>query len=207
MFRLINALFVVLVFGCSTSSGNEIVPILSAFPYQCIGQYMDRKLSDETVAKVRIAHEKWLKDSKDPEGQKANLCKANVIYGTFPKADLKFADFQMAMLVGANFKSAQLNEAEFQGTNLSGANFSNAQLAGADFDDAMLHFAIFQKAEFGKKTSLRHAMLYKAKFKGVDLTEVNGLTQLQINMACLDRQTMLPQGLKRPKPCSKRIQN
>ena len=201
MFRVVSVLLVALVFGCSTIGGSEIVPILSVFPYPCIGLHVEKALSDEAVAKIRTAHEKWLINAKDPEGQKANLCKAKVLNGKFQKADLKLADFQMAMLVRSNFTSAQLSEAEFQGANLSGANFGDAQLAGAHFDDAMLHLAIFQKTTFGKKTSLRRAMLYKTQFKGVDLTEVEGLTQSQIHMACLDGQTKLPRGLKRPKPC------
>jgi uncharacterized protein YjbI with pentapeptide repeats len=202
MIRIVGVFFVTMVFGCSAIGGKEFLPKTSAFPYKCRGPYVDRKPSDEIVSKVRIVHETWLKDSKNPEGQKANLCGANLSYGKLQKADLKFAVFQMAMLAGANFTSAKLNKAQLQGANLSGANFSNAQLTGANLENTMLHFAIFRKTKFGKETSLRNAMLFKAKFKEVDLTEVEGLTQSQINMACLDLYTKLPQGVSRPKPCS-----
>lgn len=202
MSRIVGVWFVFLVFGCSPLNGHEPPPVLSAFPYQCNGLFKNEKLSDQVVSTIRIAHEKWLKDPKDPEGQKANFCGAKLSSGNFQKADLKFAVFQMAMLEGANFTEALLNDAKFQGANLSGANFTHAHLTGTELDDAMLHLAIFKKTHFHKKASLRHAMLYRAQFREVDLREVKGLTQSQINMACLDLHTKLPQGLNRPDPCS-----
>jgi uncharacterized protein YjbI with pentapeptide repeats len=207
MLPILGVLVVILVFGCSPLNGKEPPPILSAFPYQCNGPFKDKIPSDEVVSKVRIAHEKWLKDPKDPDGQKANFCGAKLSSGKFQKADLKFAGFQMAMLEGANFSGAQLNDAQLQGANLSGANFTHAHLTGTALDDAMLHLAIFKKTHFNKKASLRHAMLYRAQFREVDLREVEGLTQSQINMACLDLHTKLPQGLNRPEPCSETTQN
>lgn len=200
MLRILCVLVVILVFGCSPLNGNEPPPILSAFPYQCNGPFKDKIPSDEVVLKVRIAHEKWLKDPKDPDGQKANFCGAKLSSGKFQKADLKFAGFQMAMLEGANFSGAQLNDAQLQGANLSGANFSQADLTEAKLDHAMLHLATFRKTDL-HHASLRHAMLYKATFHEVDLTDVEGLTQSQINMACLDENTTLPKNLNRPKPC------
>ncbi len=207
LFRIVSALVVILIFGCSTLGGNASRPIRLPFPYQCSGPYMGKEISEEVLLKLRIAHEKWLKDPKDPQGQQASFCKAKVSSGKFQNSDLTFAVFQMAMLAGANFTGAQLNQAQLQGANLSGANFSHAQLTGASLDDAMLHLAIFNKTRFGEKTSFRDAMLYKAQFKDVDLTKIEGLTQSQINMACLDSSTTLPHGLNRPGPCSGRTQN
>ena len=206
-FRIVSALLVVSIFGCSTWGGNVALPIRVPFPYQCSGPYLGKEISEEVLLKVRIAHETWLKDPKDPQGQQANFCKAQLSSGKFQHADLTFAVFQMAMLAGANFTGAQLNEAQLQGANLSGANFSQAQLIGVRFDDAMLHLAIFSQARFGEKTSFRDAMLYKVQFKDVDLRKIEGLTQSQINMACLDSSTILPHGLSRPGPCSGRTQN
>jgi hypothetical protein len=40
-------------------------------------------------------------------------------------------------------------------------------------------------------------MLYKTKLQGVDLTDVEGLIQSQINIACLDGNTKFPTNLKR----------
>jgi uncharacterized protein YjbI with pentapeptide repeats len=70
-------------------------------------------------------------------------------------------------------------------------------------DHAMLHLATFRKTDL-HGASFRHAMLYKANLQGIDLTDVEGLTQSQINMACMDENTKLPQGLSRPEPCSEK---
>lgn len=201
IFRMAGVLFVVLVFGCSTL--EEPPPMHSPFPYPCSGPNTDKNLSKADILKVRRAHETWLQDSKNPAGQQANFCRAGLSQGKFQEADLKSADFQMAMLAGADFTGAMLNKAQLQGANLSGANFSEAHLTGAYLDHAMLHLATFRKTDL-HGASLRHAMLYKAKLQGTDLTDVEGLTQSQINMACLDGDTKLPKGLDRPEPCSQK---
>ena len=205
MFRISYILTVVLVFGCSTMvvstpQRKESQSILSALAYECRGNYKSKKLSDEAILRVRKAHSKWVKDSKDPGGHKANLCDADLPQGNFQEADLRSAVFRTAMLAGANFTKAILNKAELQGANLTGANLSEARLNEAYLDQAMLHLAILQKADL-QKASLRHAMLYKANLQGANLKDVKGLTQSQINQACLDEHTELPKGLTRPKQC------
>jgi uncharacterized protein YjbI with pentapeptide repeats len=204
IFRIVGILFTTLSFGCSPLGGPEPPPVLSAFPYQCNGLYKDKNLAEKDVLKVRRAHEKWLKNSKAPEGQRADLCGVMLSHGKLQRAELKLAVFQMAMLADANFTEAILNEAQFQGANLSGANFSKTDLTGAALDHAMLHLAKFQESVL-HKASLHHAMLYQTQLQGIDLTEVEGLSQSQIDMACLDSATKLPKGLKRPKPCENKI--
>lgn len=215
MLRMTGILFIVLVFGCSVVPAPP-VPIIPTFPYPCDGPYKGRKLSEGDVEKVLQAHKKWLTDSKDPKGEQANFCGAKLSYGKFQLADLKYAVFQMAMLEGADFTEAYLNEAQLQGANLSGANFSHAHLAGTDLDDAMLHLASFQNTDLGE-ASLQHAMLYQADFhqakliktklQGAGLRDVKNLTQSQINMACLNRNTILPKDLTMPEPCSEKTRD
>jgi len=230
MLRMVGIFFVVLVFGCSAlgvsaPQGKESLAITSPFPYPCSGPYKDKKISKDVVLKELEAHKKWLADSKDPEGHQANFCGAKFPPGSnFERTDLRYAIFQMAMLAdtdfkgakkkagkaGANFTEAKLNEAQLQGANLSGANFSKADLTKAALDDAMLHDATFENADL-REASLRRTMLYQAKFheaklhkaylQGVGLMDVEGFTQSQINMACLDGVTILPKDLTRPKPC------
>ena len=224
MFRMVGILFGVLVFGCSTlgvsgPQGKEPLPIPHPFPYPCDGPYKGKKLSEGDVSQELEAHKYWLADSKDPKGHQANFCGAKFpLRSNFQGADLRYAIFQMAMLggkqkavlVGANFTGAKLNEAQLQGANLSKADFSKADLTKAGLDDAMLHLATFEKADL-REASLRHTMLYQAKFheaklhhaklQGVGLKDVEGLTQPQINMACLDGNTILPTDLTRPERC------
>ncbi len=74
--------------------------------------------------------------------------------------------------------------------DFSGASFRNADLSSADFARARLDYADFT----GARLSL-------ASFRGADLSHVKGLTQKQLNEACGDAYTRLPQGLS-VKTCS-----
>jgi len=70
-------------------------------------------------------------------------------------------------------------------TNLQEANLQHAQLVGADMG----------------KAHLGEAKLDHADLRGVVMTSVQGLTQEQINKACVDEQSLLPRGLQHPVPC------
>ena len=196
MFRISGIVTILLVFGfCTevfskTSQEKYPHPIFIPFEHNCIGN-TDKQLSAEAILQIRKAHSRWLKDPTAPDGYRANFC----------EADLSNGDFHMAMFAGGNFTKAKLHNAQLQRANLTRANFSEAQLQGANLDNAMLHMAIFQKAKF-HDASLQNAMLYQANLQGADLRKVKGLTQHQVNMACLDTHTKLPPGLTRPKPCS-----
>jgi len=74
--------------------------------------------------------------------------------------------------------------------DFSGASFRNADLSGADFTRARLDYADFTGAT-----------LSLARFKGADLSLAKGLTQKQLDDACGDADTKLPQGLS-VKSCS-----
>lgn len=150
-----------------------------------------KKFSSENISQIINAHAKWIENPKESDRSPANFC----------EADLSGADFVMAMLAGANFRKATLHKAKLTRANLTWADFTEARLHGANFDEAMLHAAVFQDAEF-EAASLQDAMLYHANLHGADLSKVKGLTQHQINMACLDQHTKLPLGLSHPKPCS-----
>ena len=50
-------------------------------------------------------------------------------------------------------------------------------------------------------TRLDTADLRQANLRGANLTGAVGLTQAQIDNACLDEQTKLPAELSRPAPC------
>ncbi|MCA9465009.1 MAG: pentapeptide repeat-containing protein, partial [Nitrospira sp.] len=50
-------------------------------------------------------------------------------------------------------------------------------------------------------TNLEGASLRHARLQGVALRYTHGLTQEQLNAACLDVRTRLPEGLQLPPPC------
>ena len=74
-----------------------------------------------------------------------------------------------AKLTGANLQRANLGGAYLQGANLTGANLQKANLSGADFQGANL--------------------------RGAKLTEAEHLTQQQLDEACGNKETRLPEGL------------
>ncbi len=151
----------------------------------------NKKFSHDVIVQIKTAHAKWIEDPKGPDASRANFC----------EADLSSADFVMAMVAGTNFRKATLQRAKLARANLTRADFTEARLYEANLDNAMLHEAVFQDAEFDA-ASLQDAMLYQAKLHGADLSQVKGLNQYQINMACLDQHTKLPPGLSHPKRCS-----
>ena len=196
MFRISGIVTILLVFIFCTEvfsdSSQEKYPhpIFIPFDHNCTGK-TDEKLTHEAIVQILKAHSKWLKDPTAADARRANFC----------EADLSGDDFRMSMLAGANFTKAKLQDAQLQQANLTRANLSGARLSGVNLDNAMLHLAILHDAIL-QNASMQDAMLYQANLQGVDLEHVKGLTQYQINMACIDKQTKLPQGLSRPKPCS-----
>jgi hypothetical protein len=69
---------------------------------------------------------------------------------------------------------AYFTDVSFRNADLTGANLVNSTLTRADLTGAKLTFA---------------------SIKGADLSQVRGLTQAQINTACSDSETKLPEGL------------
>jgi uncharacterized protein YjbI with pentapeptide repeats len=87
---------------------------------------------------------------------------------------------------------ADLNGAYLSSADLTGANLSGANLRGADLTGANLRSA-----------NLRGANLSVAYLIGADLTGAKNLIQTQLNEACGDNETALPEGLSLTllKPC------
>jgi uncharacterized protein YjbI with pentapeptide repeats len=102
-------------------------------------------------------------------------------------ARLRQADLSLAVMNRTNFSRGDLRDIEAYGavlssSNLSGANLTNASLVGAYLDGA----------------NLNGATLSGANLSGASLLRASGLTQSQLNRACGDETTVLPQGLRIP---------
>jgi len=117
----------------------------------------------------------------------ANLSGANLTGGKLSRVDLTGAD-----LTGANLGLADLNGAYLSSANLSGANLSGANLRGADLTGANL-----------RNANLRGANLSVAYLIRANLTGAKNLIQTQLNEACGNNETELPEGLSLTmlKPC------
>ena len=79
-------------------------------------------------------------------------------------------------LCQADRSRAALEEVNLRDATLVGANLSGARLDSAD--------------------------LRRTNFKGAVLSSVTGLTQAQLNAACVEDQTKLPPEVSRPSPCA-----
>ena len=122
----------------------------------------------------------------------ANLLGANLSGANLTSAKLNRVDLTGADLTGANLGLADLNGAYLSSANLSGANLGGANLTGADLSGANLRGA-----------NLRGANLSVAYLIGADLTGAKNLIQTQLNDACGNNETELPEGLSLTllKPC------
>ncbi len=107
------------------------------------------------------------------------------------------ADLRRANLEGAYLCMADLQEANLKGANLQGANLWMANLQGADLRRANLEGANLRQA------NLQGARLEGANLEGAYLSTAKGLTQKQLDDACGDAKTKLPDNLKdyKMKPC------
>jgi uncharacterized protein YjbI with pentapeptide repeats len=157
----------------------------------------------------------------------ANLSFANLIGATLTGANLTSAnlsrvDLTGADLTGANLGLADLNGAYLSGVNLSGANVRGVNLRSADLSGANLRGADLRGANLTGAypigadltganlrgadltgTNLRGATLSGATLSGATLSGAKNLIQTQLNEACGNSETELPEGLDLTllKPC------
>jgi hypothetical protein len=69
-------------------------------------------------------------------------------------------------------------------------------------------FWVESRGKEGEQANLQEADLYGANLQQANLgeanlTDVKNFTQAQLDQACVDEHTKLPEGLTRPEPCSK----
>jgi uncharacterized protein YjbI with pentapeptide repeats len=101
------------------------------------------------------------------------------------------ADMREAKLTSVNATEADFTVTDLRKANLTQGIFDSANFIGSDMRGALLGGA-----------SLSDAQLHGARLEGTDLSQVRGLTQVQIDLACMDARTKLPPGLRTAMPCS-----
>jgi hypothetical protein len=142
----------------------------------------------------------WRIDLSGADLSKVNLSRANLSGAHFSETKLYKADLSGAILRGASLFGADL-----LGANLHGAYLGEAHMISTNLRETNLSKANFFKADpHGVNLSgadLHEAFLMKAKLLEVNLRNVLNLSQEQLNTACVDDTTMLPDGLIRPAPC------
>ncbi len=151
---------------------------------------------------------------KEAELQGANLEKAGLVRANLELAKMQRSTLTDAYLQTANLKGANLKGANLEGANLEGANLKEAELQGANLEKAGLVSANLELAKMQRSTltdaylqtaNLKGANLEGANLEGADLSGTNlkganlegckNLTQQQLDGACGDEKTRLPNGL------------
>jgi uncharacterized protein YjbI with pentapeptide repeats len=134
----------------------------------------------------------------------ANLTKVEAYRSDFSEADMENAKFVSAEMQRTNFTSAKLIGTDFSKAELGRADFEGATLTGTKFTKANLSRARFEGASFEGPIDFEDSFLLLTRIEGLDLSAATGLQQEQIDLACGDDKTKLPQGLTAPAtwPCA-----
>lgn len=121
-------------------------------------------------------------------GYRTSFVGTDLSNAIFVKSEMQRANFTDANLHGANFSKSELGRADFSGADINNTVFSFSNLARADFSGAV----------FDTPIDFADAYLYETNLQGVDLSQATGLKQWQIDLACGDDGTVLPEGLQKP---------
>ncbi|MGE0827929.1 MAG: pentapeptide repeat-containing protein [Hyphomonadaceae bacterium] len=121
--------------------------------------------------------------------------------------DLLQIDLSFQNAIGRNYSGSRLIQAGmtagvYDRTNFTGADMAwidaaAARFTGARFENARLENANFVGAYLGG-ANFTAANLRGANLSGAELETARGLTQSQLNSACGDANTRLPQGMTIP---------
>ncbi|MGC0389367.1 pentapeptide repeat-containing protein [Bradyrhizobium sp. USDA 241] len=125
----------------------------------------------------------------------ASLERANLSDAKLSGANLRGANLRGANLRGASLERAQdLQSADLSGATLSFANLRDATLSGATLSGADLSGVILFNADLSR-ANLSGASLLGATLLDADLSGARNLTQAQLDKACGNANTKLPEGL------------
>lgn len=127
-------------------------------------------LEDATLTEANLTHSSM---------RQANLHRAEMARGVFHDND-----FQFANLIGASAASVDFTRSNFDRARMDNINLTGATLDGGQFTGVRFGFANFADAT-----------LLETNFSDADLTHVVGLTQVQLDSACGNMNTRLPDGL------------
>ncbi len=155
-----------------------------------------REVSEDELKRILAAHKTWL-ETDGEKGKQADLADANLQGAALTGANLQGAFLTSANLQGAYLRWADLREAHLYRANLQGAFLTGAKLQGADLQGAALTGANLQGAD------LSDAKLQGVDLRGADLRRAQNLTREQLDGACGDDKTKLPDDLAdyQMKPC------
>lgn len=145
-------------------------------------------------------------DMREANLEEADFSASRLMGANLSRANLRGTRLQGALLTGADLRLADLTNARMLGVWIEGADFTGANLTGADMteidmaDKARFREAVLHDADL-RRSNLAGMDFYKADLSGADLRYGKGLTQAQLDYACGDTRTRLPEGLT-IRPCA-----
>lgn len=97
----------------------------------------------------------------------------------------------------AEMKGLQMDNMDFEGSNLRGSDLENGSFKNADFEEADLRYADLEDADFRgasfEEALIKGADLGRTDLRGADLSLAIGLKLSQLDDACVDETTRLPE--------------
>ena len=175
-----NANFAGSLFNNSNLSGGKLhgsdltgAHFRKAMMYGVTGEQVIMRgavFEDATLTEANLSHSSM---------RQANLHRAELARGIF-----RDSDFQSANLIGASAASVDFTRSNFDRARLDNVNLTGATLDAGQFTGVRFGFA-----------NLEDATVQDTNFSDADLTHVVGLTQVQLDTACGNMNTRLPDGL------------
>jgi len=144
--------------------------------------------------------------------ERSNFTNASMVKTEFTRASLDDADFTGADMTKSSgyrasfdngiFSKTIMTKSEFFRASFQGAKFSYTELSNVNFEFTNLARAIFKGSKL-VNVNFRGAYTFLTRFEDVDLREVARISQLQLELACGNDGTQLPEGLEKPDrwPC------
>jgi Pentapeptide repeats (8 copies) len=190
----------------SESDHWAVMEVLTAF--------VRERAPAKTVPHDQTSGEREIKESPLEQKSPADIQAVLTVIGrrtrTFGNGETQPLNLRNVNLQGADLRTAQLEAADLRGAQLEAADLRGAQLRLASLWKARLQGAVLWKAHLEwvslaetqlQGADLRGAQLHFADLRYADLRAVKNLTQDQINNACTDETTKLPEGLTTAAPC------
>lgn len=121
----------------------------------------------------------------------------------FSNGNYKNASFVKAEIGRSNFSNSNLENADMSKADFSRVNFFNSNLKGVSLDFTNISRTNLTEVSIDENFSLEGAYMFLTRIEGLDLSGSKTLKQWQIDMACGNEKTILPEGISAPDtwPC------
>jgi len=143
----------------------------------------------------------------------ANFTRSDLSASDLRNSNLKNTIFVKTNLVRASLSGSDAENANFEGviasrTDFSKVNFKNANFLKAEVSRSNLSFTDISRTNLtnisiDENFTLEGSYMFLTRIEGVDLSSLKTLKQWQIDMACGNEATILPQGISNPNQCHK----